>query len=133
MHTGTAKQKQAGADVTYSVLVDPDVTHTVRGRGKDFVSERGEYTSEVGTCNDMKVPAMVTDIEQRRVSKLHFNQGSNMHARIHFLHGSSHVWGPHVSQIMHMYYAMTLVETSQFIYTHISTYFLVVFKHHGPV
>lgn len=50
MHAGTAKQKktQAGADVTYSVLVDPDVTHTVRGRGKDFVSEWGAYTSEVG-------------------------------------------------------------------------------------
>lgn len=47
MHACTAKQ-QVGADVTYSVLVDPDVRHTVRGRGKDFVSVWGENTSEVG-------------------------------------------------------------------------------------
>lgn len=68
MHTGTAKQKQAGADVTYCVLVDPDVTHTVRGRGKDFVSARGEHTSEVCTCNDKKEPAMVEGIRQHGLS-----------------------------------------------------------------
>lgn len=32
---------------------------------------------------------------------------------IHVLHACSHIWGPHVSQIMHMYYAMTLAEASQ--------------------
>lgn len=83
MHTGTAKQKQAGADVTYSVLVDPDVTHTVRGRGKDFVSERGEYTSEVGTCNDTKVPAMGADIRQTRGVNLVIPIKAHERARTH--------------------------------------------------
>lgn len=115
------RQTQAGADVTYSVLVDPDVTHTVRGRGKDFVSEMGSTHKRGGgvqwhwsTSDDGGHQA--TWGGGGRVN-------SNMHIRFLCM-GPVTSCGGGVIACVH---AMTLEETSPFIYTH--TYFPVVFKH----